>query len=317
MIKKRNLKADIPLTVPRHKHKDYLNNYYIATKGTGRMMMFAGDQKVEHLNSDFVGKDIPEEVADPEHYFKIASQSHIGVFATQLGLIAKYGNDYPNIPYLIKVNSKTNLMTEKYQDPFSNRWLPMNLITEFQKQSGLNIVGLGYTVYIGSSFEADMFGQAARIIYKAHQNGLLAVIWMYPRGKAVRAKDGKNNIHLLAGGAGVGLTLGADFVKINYPYDPKRRKEVAEDFKEVTTAAGRTGVICVGGSKKSPKTYLQGLHDQINVSGARGNATGRNIYQRNLKEAVRMANAISAISMYDYSVNEAYKIFTGEADLKT
>ena len=310
------LKIEVPLTVPKNKQKTYERNYEIATRGTGRMMMFAGDQKVEHLNNDFVGKNIPAEVADPEHYFKIASQAHIGAFATQIGLISRYGRDYPNIPYIIKINSKTNLMTERFQDPFSNRWLPMRLINDFKEKSGLNIVGVGYTVYIGSSFEADMFGQAARIIYKAHKQGLISVIWMYPRGKAVKHRDEKNDIHLLAGGAGVGLTLGTDFVKIHYPYDLPGQNEVAKQFREVTTAAGRTKVICVGGSKKSPKKYLKLLSDQIKVSGAQGNATGRNIYQRPLEESIRMANAISAVSLYDYSVEDAYKIYTGEKKLK-
>ncbi len=306
----------VPLTVPPGKKKQYLKNFRTVTRGSGRMMMFAGDQKVEHLNNDFVGKNIPTEVADPEHYFKIASKAHIGVFATQVGMISKYGQDYPHIPYLIKINSKTNLMTEKYQDPFSNRWLKMNSIKEFKKQSGLNIVGVGYTVYLGSSFEADMFGQAARIIYKAHKEGMITVIWMYPRGKAIKDKDEKNNIHLLAGAAGVGLTLGADFVKINYPYDLKNKKRTAEKFQEVVTAAGRSRIICVGGRKKSPKKYLQSLHNQINISGTRGNATGRNIYQKPLDEAIRMTNAISAVSLYDYNAKEAYKIYTGEKKLK-
>jgi len=73
-------------------------------------MLFAGDQKVEHLNDDFYGEEVPEGDADPEHLFKIASQAKIGVFATQLGLIARYGMDYKNVPYLVKVNSKTNLV---------------------------------------------------------------------------------------------------------------------------------------------------------------------------------------------------------------
>jgi fructose-bisphosphate aldolase/6-deoxy-5-ketofructose 1-phosphate synthase len=309
-------KINIPLSVPKNKQKEYQKNYEMATRGTGRMMMFAGDQKVEHLNNDFVGKDIPAEVADPEHYFKIADRAHIGVFATQYGMIDRYGRDYPDIPYLLKVNSKTNIMTEKYQDPFSNRWLRTRSVTEFKKRSKLNIVGVGYTVYIGSAFEADMFGQAARIIYKAHQDGMIAVIWMYPRGKAVRDKDEKNNIHLLAGAAGVGLTLGADFVKINYPYDKRKKKEAAEKFREVTTAAGRSKVICVGGSKKDPKNYLDMLYDQIHTSGAMGNATGRNIYQRELDEAVKMANAISAVSMYNHSAEDAYKIYQGKKKLK-
>jgi fructose-bisphosphate aldolase/6-deoxy-5-ketofructose 1-phosphate synthase len=58
-----------------------------------RFFLFAGDQKVEHLNKDFFGEGIPESSCDPEHMFKIASQSPISAFATQLGLISLYGQD--------------------------------------------------------------------------------------------------------------------------------------------------------------------------------------------------------------------------------
>ncbi len=305
---------NIPITVPKNKEKEYIKNFTIATHGTGRLMMFAGDQKVEHLNDDFVGLKIPKEVADPEHYFKIANKAHIGVFATQIGMIAKYGRDYPKIPYLIKLNSKTNLLTEKYKDPVSNRWLSVENIIDFKKESKLNIVGVGYTLYIGSWYEAEMFGQAARIIYKAHQAGMISVIWIYPRGKAVKNK--KNNLHLIAGGAGVALCLGSDFVKVSYPYNSTNSKKTAQKFKEVVNAAGRTGVICIGGKKMDNKIFLKNLVDQRDIAGTKGNAIGRNIYQRPLDEAIRMANAISAITLYNYSAKDAYDIFMGKTKLK-
>lgn len=308
----KKIKINIPYTVPKNKRKEYVKNWKIATKNTGRLMMFAGDQKVEHMNDDYVGPGIPDEVADPINYFNIAKKAHIGVFATQLGLFAKYADICPKIPIIIKLNSKTNIIKKEDKDPFSNRWYRMDDIIKFKKDTGLNIVGVGYTVYIGSNYESDSFGQAARIVYKAHQEGLLSIIWMYPRGRAV--KDEKN-IHLLAGGAGVGVCLGADFVKIGYPYD-KTTNETAKKFKEVINAAGRTGIICVGGKKIPEKKYLQHLHDQIHISGTRGCAVARNIYQRTLPEAIRMANAISAVCLYDYSAAEAYKIFTGKQELK-
>jgi len=305
-------KINIPLTVPKKMQAEYRKNFNLATRNTGKLMMFAGDQKVEHLNDDFVGRGIPLEVADPEHYFKIAAQAKIGVFATQLGLIAKYGRDYPNVPYLIKVNSKTNLVTQKQKDPFSNRWLHIHDIIEFKKQTKLNIVGVGYTIYIGSNYESDMFGQAARIIYKAHQAGLITVIWMYVRGRAIKKE---NNLHLIAGGAGVALCLGADFVKLSYPYNLSPEK-AALGFKEVTSAAGRTGVICIGGAKKNPLTFLKHLDSQINIARTKGNAVGRNIYQRPLKESIRMANAIAAVCLYNYSAADAYQIFLDKKKLK-
>lgn len=305
-------KTFVPADVPAEKQAEYLKNWETATKGTGKLMMFACDQKVEHLNDDFVGPEIPKEVADPKHYFEIAKRSEIGVMAAQAGLIAKYGDLCGDIPLVVKINSKTNLIKREDRDPFSNRWLPMADIVNFKKNSGLNVVGVGYTVYIGSAFESESFGQAARIVHKAHQEGLLAVIWMYARGKSVKNEE---DIHLLAGGAGVAVCLGADFVKIAYPYK-NPTIETAKKFKEVPTAAGRTGVICIGGSKMSEKKFLQQIHNQIHISGTSGVAIGRNIYQRTLEESIRMANAISAVTLYDHSVEDAYKIFTGKKELK-
>ena len=305
-------KTHIPFDVPRGKQEEYLKNWEIATRGTGRLMMYACDQKVEHLNDDFFGPGIPKEIANPKHYFEIAKKAKIGVLAAQVGLLAKYADVCPNIPFIVKVNSKTNIIKREDRDPFSNRWLPMADIIDFKKTSGLNIVGVGYTVYIGSAFESESFGQAARIVHKAHQEGLLAVIWMYARGKSVKNEE---DVHLLAGGAGVAVCLGADFVKIAYPYS-KPTIETAKRFKEVTTAAGRTGVICIGGTKMPEKQFLQQIHNQIHISETKGVAIGRNIYQRQLDEAIRMADAISAISLYDYSVEDAYQIFTGKKKLE-
>ena len=103
-------------------------------------------------------------------------------------------------------------------------------VLEFKKNSGLNIVGVGYTVYIGSEYENMMLAEAGRLVTWAHQNGMITVLWMYPRGKAVL--DEKDP-HLVAGAAGVALCLGSDFAKVNYPkktgHDEKQR---AESFKE-------------------------------------------------------------------------------------
>jgi len=294
----------VPAGVPEDAREEYIKNYLEITKGTGRLMLFAGDQKVEHLNNDFYGEGIAEDDADPEHLFRIASQGEIGVFATQLGLIARYGLDYRDVTYLVKLNSKTNLVKTEQMDPFSNQWLSVDKIVEFKRNSGLKIVGVGYTIYLGSEFEKDMLQQAANIVYDAHKNGLVVVLWIYPRGKAV---PDEKDPHLIAGATGVGACLGADFVKVNYP--KKEGANSAEIMKEAVAAAGRTKVVCAGGSSTDVRKFLQRLHDQIYISGAWGNATGRNIHQKPLNEAVAMCNAISAITLHGKSVDEAMAIY--------
>ena len=36
----------------------------------------------------------------------------------------------------------------------------------------MNIVGLGYTIYLGSEYEATMMAEAGELIAQAHANGL-------------------------------------------------------------------------------------------------------------------------------------------------
>ncbi len=294
----------IPLDVPKGMRKTYLENYSAITGNSGRLMLFAGDQKVEHLNDDFYGKGIHPDDSNPEHLFRIASQGKIGVFATQLGLIARYGMDYPDVPYLVKLNSKTNLVKTSQADPFSQQWLDVNQVVDFRDSSGLKIPAVGYTLYPGSEHEAEMFHQAAQVIYNAHQYGLVTILWMYPRGKAVREEK---DPHLIAGATGVAACLGADFAKVNYP--KKEGLESSEIFREAILSAGRTRVVCAGGASDDAAAFLQRLYDQIHVSGAAGNATGRNIHQRSLEEAIRMCNAIYAVTVEGASPEEALNIY--------
>lgn len=284
----------------------FLKNFEIATSGSGRLMLFAGDQKVEHLNHDFYGEGISPDDNDPEHLFKIASQANVGVFAAQFGLISRYARDYPDIFYLVKLNSRTNLIPYNEADPYSKAWLEVQDIVQLKNDCNLKVLGVGYTVYLGSKYEHEMLSQAAKIVHEAHQNGMIAVLWIYPKGKHI--KD-EHDADLIAGAAGVGAALGADFVKLKVPYtngtfDPQL-------LTRVTQAAGKTGVLCEGGDMTNEVDFLKELYAQIHTGNSRGNGTGRNIHQRPLNEAVKMANAIYAITANNSSLDEAIKILRG------
>jgi len=297
----------VPLDVPGQNRQRYLENYEKITKSSGRLMLFAGDQKAEHLNDDFFGPGIDPEDNDPEHLFQIAARANVGAFATQIGLIARYGMDYRDLPYLVKLNSKTNLVKTSQAEPYSPQWIDVSQVVDFRDSSNLDILGVGYTIYLGSEHEGEMLAQAARMVFQAHQAGLVTVLWIYPRGKAV--KDEKD-LHLIAGAAGMAATLGSDFVKVNYP--EKTGQDSSLIFREAVQAAGRTKVVCAGGESTDARSFLQRLHDQIHISGAAGNATGRNIHQRPLAEAVRLCNAVYAVTVDNASVDEAYAIYKGD-----
>jgi fructose-bisphosphate aldolase / 6-deoxy-5-ketofructose 1-phosphate synthase len=298
MMKLEDIK--VPADVPVGMKSTYVKNYYNVTRGSGKLMLFAGDQKVEHLNSDFYGDGIHIDDNDPQHLFRIASESKIGCFAAQLGLISMYGKDYKDVQYLVKLNSKSPIVKTEQIDPVSRQWVSIEQVREFQKNSGLHIVGVGYTIYVGSEFESEMFREAAQIVYDAHKYGYVVVLWMYPRGKAVLDEKDPD---LIAGATGIAACLGSDFVKVSYPDGG------ALALKQAVLSAGRTKVVCAGGGSMSVYDFLKELHEQIHVGGAFGNATGRNVHQKELSEAIRMCNAIYAITVQNKSVDQAMAIY--------
>jgi fructose-bisphosphate aldolase/6-deoxy-5-ketofructose 1-phosphate synthase len=302
----------VPADVPTEYKATYIRNYLDATKCTGRLFLYAGDQKIEHLNDDFYGPFdegvIPLDDADPEHLFRIAkhAKQYIGFFATQYGLLARYARDYSDVPYLVKMNSKSHLVSTKQKDPVSAQLVSFEDVLLLQKNSGLRIVGVGYTVYLGSEYEPQMLGEASRLVAAAHRQGMLVVLWMYPRGAAV---PDEKNPHVIAGAAGVACCLGADFAKVNYP---KREGVASEEiFKEAILAAGRTGVITSGGSSTDVRKFLERLYKQIHVSGCIGNATGRNIHQKPLENALAMCAAVAAVTYGDKDADFAMKVYEG------
>jgi fructose-bisphosphate aldolase/6-deoxy-5-ketofructose 1-phosphate synthase len=290
----------IPLSVPQESCKTYEENYQAITRGKDRLMLFAGDQKIEHLNEDFHGAGISDEDNNPRHLFEIASTANIGVFATQLGLASRLGHEYKEVNYLIKLNSKTNFVPTSQRDPQSMQLWSIHDVVRFQETSGLNIRAVGYTLYLGSEHEAQMLTQAAQIVFQAHQVGLVAVLWIYPRGKAVSEEKSGD---VIAGAAGVGAALGADFAKVIMPM--KSGKPSYEELAIAAEAAGNTKLIISGGSAKDPRGFVTELYDQIHTGNAAGSATGRNLHQRSLPEAVALSNAMAAIVYEEKTLAEA------------
>jgi DhnA family fructose-bisphosphate aldolase class Ia len=94
------------------------------------------------------------------------------------------------------------------------QWIDVEQVARFRDESGLDIPAVGYTLYLGSSFEPQMLREASQLVYSAHRHGFVTVLWMYPRGRAVA--DEKDP-HLVAGATGVAAALGSDFAKVSYP----------------------------------------------------------------------------------------------------
>ena len=71
-------KYHVPADVPDELIETFIDNMDAATCGTGKMNLFACDQKIEHLNDDFYdgGNKIPITSNDPKQLFEIGSIDH-------------------------------------------------------------------------------------------------------------------------------------------------------------------------------------------------------------------------------------------------
>ncbi len=243
----------VPADVPEKKRDTFIKNYTTITRNTGRLFLFSCDHKIEHLNENFYGPGINAQAIHPEHLFRIASGGNIGAMATHLGLIARYAQQYPSIHYIAKLNAKTNLIPVEQQDPQSYLLWTVDDVINMCHNNNIKIAGVGITIYLGSEHESEQLAQAAATIAHAHSEGLVAIIWMYPRGAAI---TDENDPHLIAGATGIAASLGADFVKIKTPAATDISTST-QNLKIACAAAGNTKVICAGGEQMQPQDYLK------------------------------------------------------------
>jgi class I fructose-bisphosphate aldolase len=223
----------------------------------GKALFLAYDQGLEHGPSDFNDENV-----DPTNILKLGSTGKFNAVILQKGIAQNYYNPYRDqIPLILKLNGKTNLVEG---DPYSPQ------ICSVAEAVELGAFAVGYTIYIGSKFESEMFKEFAKIEEEAHFGNIPLVAWMYLRGSGTLNRDPKE---LAVYAARIGLELGADIIKMKYPGDK-------ETFKKCIEAAGKTKVVVSGGEKIEESEFLE-LAQTVMGCGAIGMAVGRNIWQDN------------------------------------
>jgi len=240
----------------------------ITTKG--KALFLAYDQGLEHGPSDFNDKNV-----DPEYIIDIAKKGNYNGLIFQKGIAEKYNQEIKKskVPLIVKLNGKTNLVKG---DPVSKQ------LCSVKEAINFGAVAVGYTIYVGSEHESEMFDEFAGIVEEAHEKGLPVIAWMYPRGKNVGKKKKEK---LMAYCCRIGLEVGADIIKIKYEGEEK-------DLKWAVENAGKTKVVVAGGSKKGEKNLLKKV-EEIMGSGCIGLAIGRNIWQNN--KPIELTNKIKKI----------------------
>lgn len=234
----------------------------------GKSVILAYDQGLEHgPSSDFDNRNV-----DPAFIVEIASKGGFNGLALQKGTAEKYYDG--KVPLILKLNGKSSL-------PKGEPIARQNCSVEYAVSLGAKAVG--YTIYLGSGYESEMFAEFGRVQEEARKRGVAVITWVYPRGAAVANDTSKE---IVAYAARVALELGADAAKIKYTGD-------TQSFSWAVKSGGKTKVFMSGGPKAATDdAFLAQVRGAIDA-GATGIAVGRNVWQH--QEPLKMAEKLKQV----------------------
>ncbi len=234
----------------------------------GRSLLLAYDQGLEHgPSTDFDGRNV-----DPAYIMELAAKGGFNGVVYQKGVAERFYTG--KVPLIVKLNGKTSLPKG---EPISRQ------VCSVEHAISLGAKGVGYTIYVGSALESEMFAEFGRIQEKAHERGIAAIAWVYPRGAAVQEDTSKE---IVSYATRVALELGADAAKVKYTGDPR-------SFSWAVKSACGVRVFMSGGPKAPSDDDFLGQVEGVMEAGATGLAVGRNVWQN--PDPISMAGRLKEI----------------------
>ncbi len=268
--------------------------------GTGKLVILPVDQGMEHgPHRSF----LPNPAGmDPRYHFELAIESGCNAYAAPPGFLAAGAADFAGeVPLILKCNSSDLLGGP------SDAWSAVTATAEDAVRLGC--AGVGFTIYPGSDFRNEQYGEVRELIAEARSLGIPTVIWSYPRGSGL-PKEAETALDVVAYAAHVAAELGAHVVKVKPPkaliarddakkaYDknPVPMQTLADRIRHVVqcTFNGRRIVIFSGGEAKGREEILEEVR-QIHAGGGFGSIMGRNTFQRPRADALKLLDDVMSI----------------------
>jgi len=268
--------------------------------GSGKLVILPVDQGFEHGPARSFGPNPP--AYDPRYHFELAIEAGCNAYAAPLGFIEAAARDFAGqIPLILKVNNHDALGDEKDPD--------QAMTGSVADALRLGCVAIGYTIYPGSSHRLEMYGRIRAYAEEAKRNGLVVVVWSYPRGSGL-SKEGETAIDVTGYAAQIAAQLGAHIVKVKLPSAHIEQEAARKVYQKEKIAVeslpdrvrhvvqcafnGRRIVIFSGGPAESDDTVLNEVKG-IHAGGGFGSIIGRNSFQRKKADALRLLGQVIGI----------------------
>ena len=234
---------------------------------------------------------------DPHYHYQLAIDAGLNAFAAPLGLLEAGADTFAGqIPTILKVNSAN-----------SHASSPDQAVTGGVDDAlRLGCSAIGFTIYPGSDDQFEMIEEIKDMAAEAKSVGLAVVIWSYPRGGKL-SKEGETAIDVCAYAAHMAALLGAHIIKVKPPtnhieQDEARKVYEAQKIDISTLTAriqhvmqssfnGRRLVVFSGGAAKDEAGLFDEIR-QLRDGGASGSIIGRNSFQREREDALRLLDTV-------------------------
>ncbi len=165
----------------------------------GKALILAYDP-LDHVDHGFHDNKI-----NAEKVLKLAADNEYTGVILQYKDAERYYRKYKGkVPLILKLNGKTKVSKG---DLISLKDCSVSDAVR------LGASAVGYTIFVGSLHEEDMYNEFVKIRKEAYRKDLPTILWMLPKGAGVRKDGGKK---VLSYAAKKGLELGADVIKIRY-----------------------------------------------------------------------------------------------------
>jgi class I fructose-bisphosphate aldolase len=262
--------------------------------GTGKMVILPVDQGFEHGPARSFAPN--PDGYDPRYHFQLAIEAGCNAYAAPLGFIEAGAAEFAGqIPLILKLNNSDSLS--------KLGGAPCSAVTGSVKEAvRLGCSAIGYTIYPGSDARNTQLQELRELTEEAKANGLVVVVWSYPRGSGV-SKEGETAVDIAAYAAQIAAQMGAHVIKVKPPRElvehPEAKKvyekyqipikTLPERVRHVVQSAfnGRRIVIFSGGEAKGTEEVLAEIRG-IAEGGGFGSIMGRNAFQRPKAEALKL-----------------------------
>jgi class I fructose-bisphosphate aldolase len=279
--------------------------------GTGYVSILPVDQGIEHSGAASFAPN--PKYFDPANICELAIEGGCNAVASTFGVLGAVSRRYAHrIPFIVKLNHNELLTYPNRADQV--------MFGTVEQAYDMGAVGVGATIYFGSSESTRQIQEVSVAFAAAHEMGMFTVLWCYLRNSEFK-KDGID-YHVSADLTGqanhIGVTIEADIIKQKLPENNggynafkgfgKTSSKVYDSlttdhpidlarWQVVNCYMGRVGLINSGGESKGAGDTEAAVRTAVinKRAGGQGLITGRKAFQRPMDEGIKILNAVQDV----------------------